>query len=248
MVIIGSNHHMTLLTCCLDYWRFVLFLFHKNQELSRPLASGDVSSVLRRIQDNPSQEKTPENVLVVNHILKHAHAQHDQSELSAVAVYALLWKDIDIWKHVIEKVSQSKINSYHIGPFEVIGKEGIFKACSTFHFNDIQTTYVISSHPHPGLTTSHSIRLTAILDSGVTIQNQLDIIKLLQTRSSDENVTKWCSERMSMILTSLQKMKLLKDDAPALLSVIADRGLAVLTDVFVYFVRIFSFRRLTIFH
>jgi hypothetical protein len=93
--------------------------------------------------------------------------------------------------------------------------------------------------------------LTTILDSDVAFWNQVDIIKLLQTRSSDENVTKWCSERVTMILTSLQKMKLSKDDAPALLAIIADRGLAalaVLTDVFVHFVPIFSFCHLTTFH
>jgi hypothetical protein len=76
--------------------------------------------------------------------------------------------------------------------------------------------------------------LTAILDSGATFQNQADVIKLLRTGSAEENVTKWCGERMSLILTSLNKMELSADDAPALLSVIADKGLAVLTDVSVY--------------
>ena len=206
-----------------------------------------MSAALKKIQDSPSQEKTPENVFVINYILKHARAETDKREISAVAGYAVLWKDADIWKRVVEKVNQSRKSSYHVGPFELLGKENIAKACSTFDFNDIQTTYVISSHQYISLTTSHSIRLTTILDTGVTFQNQADLIKLLQTGSSEENVTKWCSERMTMILTSLQKMKLSKDDAPALLSIIADRGLAVLTDVFVYFVRIFSCRRLTTF-
>jgi hypothetical protein len=212
----------------------VLFLFHKNQELSLSLASGNMSAALQKIQDNASQEKTPENVSVINYILEHALAQEDKREISAVAGYAVLWKDADIWKRVVEKINHSKKSSYHVGPFKRIGKENIFKACSTFDFNDIKTTYVISPHLYSSLTTSRSIRLTAILDSDVSFQHQADLIKHLRTGSSKENVTKWCDERMSLILTSLQKMNLSVDDAPAILSIIADRGLAVLTDVFVY--------------
>jgi len=209
-----------------------------------------VYSALSKVRDSPSQEKTPENVLVINYILNHPHAQHHKSEMSAIASYAVLWKDTDIWKRVVEKVNDNKERSYDSGPFKVLGKENVLKACSTFDFNEIQTMYVMSPRQH-FLTSSHSIRLTTILDSDVTFRNQVDIIKLLQTRSSDENVTKWCSERVTKILTSLQKMKLSKDDAPALLAIIANRGLAalaVLTDVSVHFVTTFSFRRLTTFH
>ena len=233
MVIIPSNHHVRSLTCCLEYHRLVLFLFHKNRELSLLLASGDISAALQKIHDNPSQEKTPENVSVIDYILEHVRAQEDEREISAIADYAVLWKDADIWKRVVEKVNHSKKSSYDDGPFKQIGKENVFKACSTFDFNDIKTTYVMSPHLYSNLTTSRSIRLTAILDSDVTFQNQADLIKHLRTGSSKENVTKWCDERMSLILTSLQKMKLSADDAPAILSIIADRGLAVLADVFV---------------
>jgi hypothetical protein len=155
MVIIHTNHHrMTLLTCCLEYWRSVLCLFHKNQELSLSLASGDVPFALRRIRDSPSQEKTPENVLVINYILKNAHAQIDRSQVSAVADYAVLWKDVDIWKRVVEKVNPSKKHSYDSGPFELLGKENVLKACSTFDFDDIQATYVMSPRQY-SLTSSH---------------------------------------------------------------------------------------------
>jgi hypothetical protein len=122
----------------------VLFLFHKSQQLSLSLASGDMSAALQKIQDNPSQEKTPENVSVINYILKHADAQADKSVISAVAGYAVLWKDADIWKRVVEKANHSKTSFYHVGPFDLLGKENIFKACSTFDFNDIQATYVMS--------------------------------------------------------------------------------------------------------
>jgi hypothetical protein len=212
----------------------VLFLFHKNQELSLLLASGDVSSALQKIRDNHSQEKIPENVSAINYILKHARAQNHEIEISAVAGYAVLWKDVDIWKHAIQKLNHGKKDSYAIGAFDPVGKENVFKACSTFHFDDIETTYVLPPHQCSTLTWSHSIRLTAILDSDVTFRYQVDVIKLLRTGCSEKNVIKWCNQRMSLILSSLHKLNLSADDVPALLSVIADRGLAVLTDVSVH--------------
>jgi len=236
MVIIhrNSTHHTTLLTRQLDYRRLVLFLFHKSQEFSLLLASGDLSSALQKLRDNPAQDKTPENVSVVNHILKHAYAQQHEKELSAVADYAVLWKDVDVWKPAIGMVVRSKRSAYGTGPFALVGKENILKACGTFRFNDIQATYVLSPCRWSSLTLSYLIRLTAILDSGATFQDQMEAMKVLRTGSSEENVTKWCDERMSLILTSLQKINLSVDDAPALLSVIADRGLTVLTGVLVH--------------
>jgi hypothetical protein len=85
-----------------------------------------------------------------------------------------------------------------------------------------------------------SNRLTVILDSGVTFQIQVDLIKVLRARSSEENVTKWCGERMSLILASLNKLNPTADDVPALLSVVVDRGLPVLSDVLVHLFRSIS--------
>jgi hypothetical protein len=115
------------------YKRSVLFLFPKNQEFSLSLASGGVSTALQRIQDNPSQDKTPENVLIADYILKHPSAEIHQNALSVIAGYAVHWKDVVIWKQVVEK---AKYNNY----FSLIGKENLFKACGTFPFDDIQTT------------------------------------------------------------------------------------------------------------
>ena len=153
MVIVNSNHCTRSLTFCSEYHRLVLFLFHKSQELLLSLASGDISGALKRIQGNTSQEKTPENVLVINYILQHADAQTDKSEISAVAGYAVLWKDVDIWKRVVEKANSSKKHSFQSGPFELVGKENVVKACSTFEFNDNRTTYVTSPRQYSSLTT-----------------------------------------------------------------------------------------------
>jgi hypothetical protein len=116
------------------YKRSVLFLFPKSQQFSLSLISGSVPSALQRIQDNPSQDKTPENVLIVDYILKHASAGIHRSALSVIAGYAVHWKDVVIWKQVVEK---AKDNDNYFG---LIGKENLFKACCTFPFGDIQTT------------------------------------------------------------------------------------------------------------
>jgi hypothetical protein len=118
------------------YRRPVLFLFHKDQELSLLLSAGGVSYALQRIRDNASQDKTPENVHMVEYILQNASGGNHEGTLSAVASYAVQWKDVKIWKRVIEKAGEDEKDNL----FALLGEEKISEACGTFHFDEIQTT------------------------------------------------------------------------------------------------------------
>ena len=123
------------------YRRPVLFLFHKDQELSLLLSAGGVSCALQRIRDNTSQDKTPENVAMVEYILRNASSRKHNDILAAVAGYVAHWKDVKTWKQVIEKICEDDRDKI----FALFGNEKLFEVCCSFHLDEIQTTCEFSA-------------------------------------------------------------------------------------------------------
>ena len=218
----------------------MLFLFHKSQEFSLLLSATCVPCAMQRLRDSPSQDNTPENVEMVDHIL--GNVSGDVPELggilSAVLAYAVPWNDVTIFTRVVEGTEQDEYNCDLFGFF---GQEKLLEICRTFPFKEVQHTSVQVPVHHTALQTDRITfenSLTTILDASATFQQQVDLIRALRTQSSAgdsaQDVSEWCSERITQVLGCLD-LDFSTDDIPTLLSVIAERDLSVIPNVFVLF-------------
>ena len=195
---------------------------------------------MQRLRDSPSQDKTPENVKMVDHILGNVSADVPElgGILSAVLAYAVPWKDVTIFTRVVERTEEDEYNDDLFGFF---GQEKLLEICHTFPFKEVEQTCVQVPVHHTALHTDRITfenSLTTILNASATFQQQVDLIRALRTQSSTgdsaQDVSEWCSERIPDIFQYLH-LDFKTDDIPTLLSVVAEGDLSVIPNVLVLF-------------
>ena len=96
---------------------------------------------MQRLRNSPSQDKTPENIEMVDHILGNVSVDVPElgSILSAVLAYAVPWKDVTIFERVLEGTEE---DDYNYDLFGFFGQEKLLEICRTFPFKEVQHSYV----------------------------------------------------------------------------------------------------------